>query len=118
MSATRVSVKSLVFGFCFLAYLSIQVYLPARCVVDGTYCTVGWMMMATHLDVPTYFVLSGSGDEISLADIDPEGTRLHVERATLDVRFVVRHLCEEFPEAAAIRLRYSRPQRENVVPCN
>lgn len=75
-------------------------------------------MMATRLDIPTFFVRRISGEEVPLAELDPGRTLSHVERAKIEGRFVVRHLCEQFPDAAAIRVRYALSQRENVTPCN
>jgi len=102
----------------FAIYLSIQVYLPARCVVDGTHCRVGWVMMAHQLDSPTFFVRRASGQEVPLAEIDPDRTLVHVERGSTEARFIVRHLCEQIPDTVAVRVIYARPQREEITPCD
>ena len=106
------------FAFVFAAYLLIQIYLPTRCVVDRTYCKVGWTMMSRHPDSPAFFVRRASGQEVPLVELDPDRTLVHVERRPIDARFIVRHVCEQIPDTVSVRVLFERTRREEVTPCD
>ena len=118
MWEVKVQPKALTFALMFAVYLSIQLYLPTRCVVDRTYCRVGWTMMSRHLDSPAFFVRRSSGQEVPLVEIDPDRTLVHVERRSIDARFIVRHVCEQIPDTVSVRVLFERPRRVEVTPCD
>ena len=118
MPDVKVEPKRVVFAFVFAAYLLIQIYLPSRCVVDRTYCRVGWTMMSRHLDSPAFFVRRASGQEVPLEKIDPDRTLVHLERRSIGARFIVRHVCEQIPDTVSVRVIFEGPRREEVTPCD
>ena len=114
----KVEPKRVAFAFVFAAYLLIQIYLPTRCVVDRTYCRVGWTMMSRHLDSPAVFVRRASGQEVPLEEIDPDRTLVHLERRSIGARFIVHHICEQIPDTVSVRVIFEGPRREEVTPCD
>jgi hypothetical protein len=102
----------------FGAYLLLQTGLPLLCLTEGKACPFAWTMYAGRSNRAEIAVLWTGGDETPLADLQKRhGKPVILSKKVDKTRFVAPGICRQYPEAAAIRIRYPRSGSEEIYRC-
>lgn len=106
MSIDRQAAAKIGAGAFFLLYLALQVAAQIPCLLADRACEAAWAMYAGRKGLNTYVIWADSS-ETSLEDLQREG-RVRVLVKVDMTRFGARYLCEQLPEARAVRFTFRR----------
>ena len=117
-SPSRLTAAALLGGLFFVSYLTFQAAFATSCLLADYGCLLTWTMYSGRGNEPKIFVLWRSGGE-TLYDEDEGFDGIgRVLGAKVDTaRFVPPYLCENLPDAQAVRLEFPWSGNQETIPC-
>lgn len=110
--------KLVVSGTFVFGYLAVQLIVPARAWFAPDQTRLTWQMYSGRSEHPRFAVVFTDGTTRELGLLMRRSSAIRVLGPSVDqARFAPPFLCQRWPGVRFVRMRYSAPAREEIVPC-